>query len=277
MADVTFGVKVSEEMKLELSDLMKSTSLTGKEFMNLLIHTYKLEKERVSDTSIGSDIEELQRLLQRVQHLYLNMHERTGLLVEERLREQHEIIAQKEHLLEEQVEKEATYQKELDNLKQQISELRSALEEKDAGIASLEEVIEAQKVQIKQQSLLEQKYEAQVLQLQEALVSAERIGLEVEERNKEITLLKNRNDEMSSEVWFMQRESEKKATEYETILQQKESELKQLREHSVLEQKNALLEQKLQFNQKMDLLKEEHFKVQQTLNEKIQAILIKNE
>lgn len=277
MADVTFGVKVSEEMKLELSDLMKSTSLTGKEFMNLLIHTYKLEKERVSDTSIGSDIEELQRLLQRVQHLYLNMHERTGLLVEERLREQHEIIAQKEHLLEEQVEKEATYQKELDNLKQQISELRSALEEKDAGIASLEEVIEAQKVQIKQQSLLEQKYEAQVLQLQEALVSAERIGLEVEERNKEITLLKNRNDEMSSEVWFMQRESEKKATEYETILQQKESELKQLREHSVLEQRNALLEQKLQFNQKIDLLKEEHFKVQQTLNEKIQAILIKNE
>ena len=30
MADVTFGVKVPEEMKNELAEIMKSTQLTGK-------------------------------------------------------------------------------------------------------------------------------------------------------------------------------------------------------------------------------------------------------
>ena len=39
MADVTFGVKVPEEMKNELAEIMKSTQLTGKEFMGLLLTT----------------------------------------------------------------------------------------------------------------------------------------------------------------------------------------------------------------------------------------------
>ena len=41
MADVTFGVKVTEEMKQELNELMKNMDYTGKEFMSVLLNTYR--------------------------------------------------------------------------------------------------------------------------------------------------------------------------------------------------------------------------------------------
>lgn len=96
MADVTFGVKVPEEMKNELAEIMKSTQLTGKEFMGLLLTTYKLEQKKQAEDLLVKDIDELQRLLQRIQTMYLNVSERVGLIVEERIGEVEAVVVQKE-------------------------------------------------------------------------------------------------------------------------------------------------------------------------------------
>lgn len=277
MADVTFGVKVSEEMKVELSELMKSTQLTGKAFMNLLIHTYKLEQEKTRETVVSSDIDELQRLLQRIQHLYINMNERTDLVVEERLREKDEVIKSKETAIE-TFEK---VQQELEDTQKMFEEERSVFEaklvDKDKEITALEESLKEQKIQIKQQSLLEEKFEHEVARLKDEIKVYERLQLEIEERNQENNKLKNRNDELASEVWFMQRENEKLQKEQNVLLDKKDQMLEELKMRYDLELKNALLEQKLHFNQKIDLLKEEHFKVQQQLNDKIQSVLSEKE
>ena len=59
MADVTFGVKVPEEMKNELAEIMKSTQLTGKEFMGLLLTTYKLEQKKQFTNQKGKLISQI--------------------------------------------------------------------------------------------------------------------------------------------------------------------------------------------------------------------------
>lgn len=273
MADVTFGVKVSEEMKKELSELMKSTQLTGKDFMNLLIHSYKLEKEKEKETVIASDLDELQQLLQRIQHLYINMNERTALVVDTKFREKDEVI--EETLAE--VARLKNQQQELNekNEKQKKDNtlLKKALEDKEVELKELKNIIEQQKIQIKQQSLLEEKYEDQIVTLQEKIETYKRLDLEISERNEELTQLKTKNDELASEVWFAQREIEKQIKDYEMALEKKEIQCQQLKESYNLELTNKLLEQKLLFNQKIDLLKDEHYKIQQQLNEKIHKIL----
>ncbi|PHV70656.1 hypothetical protein CS063_08985 [Sporanaerobium hydrogeniformans] len=92
MGDVTFGVKVSEEMKNELSELMKKCTLSGKEFMQMLLTSYKLEEAKRSNHWIENELTELQFLLQRIQNLYLNISEKAEVALHVHLQEKEKEI-----------------------------------------------------------------------------------------------------------------------------------------------------------------------------------------
>ncbi|ADZ83884.1 hypothetical protein [Cellulosilyticum lentocellum] len=87
MADVTFGVKVPEELKNELSELMKDSTLSGKEFMGMLLASYKLEKAKEENSLFEGDLKELQTLLKRVQGIYTHMIEKSQLGYQQQLKE----------------------------------------------------------------------------------------------------------------------------------------------------------------------------------------------
>lgn len=274
MADVTFGVKVPEEMKNELAEIMKSTQLTGKEFMNLLLSTYKLEQKKQAEDLLVQDIDELQRLLQRIQNMYLNIGERVGLIVEERVGEVEAVIAQKEEEKEELVKHQVSLEEQIESLLEEKEEEKSKYEALEKAYKALEELLGEQKLQIKQHHTLCDKYEEQIASLKEENSKWERLEVEIEERNEENERLKVRNDEVSSELWFAQREVEKLK---ESLKQEEEKKAKDsvtLKEKYDLELQNSLLEQKLIFTNKMEVLKEEQHKMQQELNDKIQNLLM---
>ena len=274
MADVTFGVKVPEEMKNELAEIMKSTQLTGKEFMGLLLTTYKLEQKKQAEDLLVKDIDELQRLLQRIQTMYLNVSERVGLIVEERIGEVEAVVVQKEEEKEALIKEKSLLEEKINNLlkeKEKAKDLYVALEK---AYSELEEQISEQKIQIKQHHTLCEKYEEQIVGLKEENSKWERLEIEIKERNEENERLKVRNDEVSSELWFAQREVEK----LKELLKQEEDgknkELTTLKEKYDLELQNSLLEQKLVFTNKIEVLKEEQHKVQQELNDRMQNLLL---
>lgn len=288
MADVTFGVKVPEEMKNELAEMMKNTQLTGKEFMGVLLSAYKLERQKQSDNVLVQDIDELQRLLSRIQNMYLNMGERVSLLVEDRVSEVEQILGAKEEekigLLEEQEilketlkkleeEKEVTlkaFKEEKEKLEAEICGLK---QEKEA----LEEVIQEQKQQMKQQHVLCDKYEEEIVRLKEENSKWERLELEIEERTAENERLQVRNDEIASELWFSQREIEKNKETLQLEIEKYTQELISVKDKYDLELKNALLEQNLIFNEERARLQEKHYSDMQQLQDKIQQILLKEE
>lgn len=273
MSDVTFGVKVPEEMKIELSEIMKSTELSGKEFMAMLLSSYKLERSKQSDQILGSDIEELQKLLHRVQNIYLNISERAQLVIEEKIDLQKDVIKQigcsvqeKEEVIQ---EKEALYLLEVEKRKsveETLQKMHQQFEEAEKGHKLLKATVEEQKMHIKQHHLLTDKYDEEIKGLKEEISRYERLEVEIQERNQENQKLRNRTDEMASEVWFLQRELEKLQKEYELAKKQFELELK-----------NELLEQKLEFTKKIELLKDENYKIQQDYHFKIQELLEKRQ
>ncbi|MFQ9696643.1 MAG: hypothetical protein ACLRY5_07420 [Zhenhengia sp.] len=274
MADVTFGVKVPEEMKNELAEIMKSTQLTGKEFMGLLLTTYKLEQKKQAEDLLVKDIDELQRLLQRIQTMYLNVSERVGLIVEERIGEVEAVVVQKEEEKEALIKEKSLLEEKINNLLKEKEEAKDRYVALDKAYSELEEQISEQKIQIKQHHTLCEKYEEQIVGLKEENSKWERLEIEIKERNEENERLKVRNDEVSSELWFAQREVEK----LKELLKQEEDgknkELTTLKEKYDLELQNSLLEQKLVFTNKIEVLKEEQHKVQQELNDRIQNLLL---
>ena len=282
MADVTFGVKVPEEMKNELAEIMKNTQLTGKEFMNLLLGAYKLERQKQSENVLAQDIDELQRLLQRIQNMYLNMSERVNLIVEERISEVEQGLEEKEEEKKSLLEEKASLEEEIKRLKEEEIEYlkgeKKNLEEEICGlnntIKELEEVVKDQKQQMKQHHLLCEKYEEEILRLKEENSKWERLAIEIEERTAENERLQIRNDELASEIWFNQRELEKSKESLKIESEKHSQEVLALKEKYELELKNQFLQQSLAFNEEKTKLQSQHYSEMEKLQSKIQDFLL---
>ena len=273
MSDVTFGVKVTEEMKNELAELMKNNALSGKEFM--LLTSYKLEKSRSESHLIESDMKELQVLLNRVQKLYLHMTEKSEIAYEERLKGVEEVISQKD-------EEEKVLRETCESLKAQLAASQKDVSEETKKVKALNEELknvttelQTQRTQLKNNLLLHEKFEEEVNDLKEKLESYKRLEVEINERNEENNKLKNRNDELASEVWFLQREVEKLTEEKNQLIIKHEEEKVKNQTTYELELKNQLLEQKLKLTEEINNLKEENRQLERNYNEKIQEFYTK--
>ena len=273
MSDVTFGVKVTEEMKNELAELMKNNALSGKEFM--LLTSYKLEKSRSESHLIESDMKELQVLLNRVQKLYLHMTEKSEIAYEERLKGVEEVISQKD-------EEEKVLRETCESLKAQLTASQKDVSEETKKVKALNEELknvttelQTQRTQLKNNLLLHEKFEEEVNDLKEKLESYKRLEVEINERNEENNKLKNRNDELASEVWFLQREVEKLTEEKNQLIIKHEEEKVKNQTTYELELKNQLLEQKLKLTEEINNLKEENRQLERNYNEKIQEFYTK--
>lgn len=256
MADVTFGVKVSEEMKNELSLLMKEHTLSGKEFMSMLLASYQLDKARENSSLYESDIVELQNLTKRIHSIFINMTEKSKLNYKEEQEALQKVIEaqkeEKEQLLQKNQQSEEIVKKlQLDLNKQKEEE--AALKEE---ITKSKKAFDILKKQSENNMLLHDKFKEEVELLKEQLNQYKRLDLEVQERNEEISKLKARNDETASEIWFLKREIEKLELEKEQLIEKHETEVKSQEKQQQLILTNKLLEQSLEFSKKIDELKE---------------------
>lgn len=245
MADVTFGVKVPEEMKNELSELMKESTVSGKEFMGMLIASYKLEKTKENTALFDGDLKELQGLIKRIQSLFVNMIDKSALEIQS-IQADDEKRALNEEEAKKQLEETINEQKaNIEELHQKIKEIESNKKQLEEQLIENEEDIKTYKQQIKNQTLLDVKYQKEIDGLQEKLENYKRLDIEIQERNDECNKLKQRNDEIASEVWFLKREIEKYQNEKEIMTEKYQKEIDQLKVQHKLEIKNQLLEQKL--------------------------------
>lgn len=274
MGDVTFGVKVSEEMKNELSQLMKEHTLSGKEFMSMLLASYKLDQAREESQLFESDLAELQQLIKRISGLFINITEKSKISYKEEQEALEKVIAAQKEEKETLVKEKNVLEEALQKVKVKEVEWQEKLAEKDEIIKERTKERDLQKTQLENNLLLHQKFEEEVQRLQEVIEGYKRLEVEIEERNEEITKLKNRNDEMASENWFLQREVEKQQKEKEQMTDKHNIELTNLKSQFELQLKNELLEQKIKQSELIQDLKEEVMRLKE---EKLTLMKSKNE
>lgn len=266
MSDVTFGVKVSEEMKTELSQLMKDHALSGKEFMSMLLASYRLDKAKEETQLFEGDIIELQNLTKRIQSIFLNMTEKS------RLSNQEEQQALEKVIESQQLEKESII-KEQEELKKKLEAAKIRehdLNEKNHALqktnTEFEKEILTLKRQLENNTLLHKKFEEEVKQLNVKVDDYKRLEVEIEERNTENSKLKARNDEMASEMWFLQREIEKLQKESMQKSEEYQKEKEYLAAQFELKLKNELLEQRLSLFEEINGLKKQLMELKEEKN-----------
>jgi vacuolar-type H+-ATPase subunit C/Vma6 len=76
MADTTWGVKVSEDLKEKIAKALQDSDMSGKEFIEALLQTYEIQKIKESQPVIKADFDELQTLTSRINGIYANIAER---------------------------------------------------------------------------------------------------------------------------------------------------------------------------------------------------------
>jgi DNA repair exonuclease SbcCD ATPase subunit len=148
MADVTFGVKVSEETKEKVQQMVEVSGMKSKEWFETLVSLYEMEQLKQGAIDFSKDLSELEIHTNRINQLVANMVTRAAHEKEAVLQQIEEIKASKDEVIQ-------TYQKEfsevkgqIDGYKQQAVQTEKAYAEAAKHVQQLEETNENNKALI---------------------------------------------------------------------------------------------------------------------------------
>lgn len=81
--DSIFSVRINEDLKNKFLELAEEEGVNNKEFMDLIIKSYEMNKAVVSSNYIKGDIEELQSIIKRILDIYMNIADKSSLRITE--------------------------------------------------------------------------------------------------------------------------------------------------------------------------------------------------
>jgi DNA repair exonuclease SbcCD ATPase subunit len=124
MADVTFGVKVTEEIKEKVQQMVEASGMKSKEWFETLVSLYEMEQLKQGAIDFSKDLSELEIHTNRINQLVANMVTRATHEKEAVLQQIEGIKTSKDEVIQ-------TYQNELSEVKGQIEGYRQQAEQTD--------------------------------------------------------------------------------------------------------------------------------------------------
>jgi protein-tyrosine-phosphatase len=255
MADLTWGVKVSEDFKEEIVDLISKSGKQSKEFMELLISLYKAEVLKQEKPQIMQELEELQALTQRIYGIFFNIGERTDNLMKSQAQGYEEELEQYRNKLHELEEAFLLEKKNNSILTESFNNLAEKKLELETGIERLTEIIGNQKALI--ESLNDK--------IRSLNTSIEDYSTYKENYNNLVSKFESTKNSLKIT-------EESAAQKDDIIAQMKKShqeELNQLREKLDIEHSKAILELKLAHQKNIEDIQDKNNSKISTLHEKI--------
>lgn len=274
MSDVTFGVKVPEELKDQINDMMKASGLVGREFMQQLVDSYIMEQDKVNIPEMAEEIKELQLLTHRINEIYMHIGARFQNIIDIKEKEKVKIeteIAKKQDAYEDEKKK---YIMMIDNQKRQLSQL----EEKHKEITSVNENLkkEIEKANDYNESYKElgKQYKDKIVELEEELENLKQYKEENEQLRESNKVLQEQNDNLASELWFGKREIEKLNEQISKVKKEYEGNLSYINEQHSLEKKTIHLNLQLENQKNIESLNQKIVTIQEEYNEKLKEMLL---
>lgn len=267
--DSIFSVRINEDLKNKFLELAEEEGVNNKEFMDLIIKSYEMNKAVVSSNYIKGDIEELQGIIKRILDIYMNMADKSALRIAE-CKNNYEIALQKE---EERVLASSKLQdglkEELEKLKQDKSSLEKIIEENAKDLIKEKETTKEYKEMVE---ILKTK----VMDLEGYKSSYENFLEKNTELTSTITSLKESiskcekdNQRYRDEITKLQEQLSKEEESSKSKLEDIKDEL--LRK-STLKEEELLLKHKQEAFQKDEAYRNELWNLKNTYEEKISKL-----
>lgn len=141
--DSILSVRINEEVKEKFVKLAEEQGVNNKEFLDLIIKSYEINKATADVDFVRNDIEELQSIVKRVVDIYINIIDKSKLRTTELINNFNLTIGE---------EKERTegYALEISNMKKQLEELKNENKELKTSNKELSTALSKEKEAIKE-------------------------------------------------------------------------------------------------------------------------------
>lgn len=254
--DVTWGVRVPEKLKNELNTLMHEVDVSGKEFVEMLISSYRLEEAKRNGNLYESDARELQLLLKRVQAIFATMIERSQTEKEGESHKLEQMEARHQIEIEKLSKQRTQLSKALGTAKAQYNEVTRSEKTLKKELEEAKKQISQQKTQLENNTLLYKKFEEETTVLKSQLdvlfpIKEQLSALQNEHHQLKVTY-KEKEDELKTHIQALSQIKQEK----EALKTFYEQELKNMKLQYELQLKNSTLEAQLTAEKKVSALKD---------------------
>lgn len=137
-----FAVRMDEDAKAELIELIEDSGKSNKDFMNVLISTYKLNRAKAEVPSMAEDINHLEALTKQICEVYLGVAKRITTIQESNKIEFNKELSLYKDKIENLEGVIASLRKDLEINTQEFSNLSSLYDESQNQILSLKNSLE---------------------------------------------------------------------------------------------------------------------------------------
>ena len=127
--DSILSVRISEELKEKFQSLAEGEGINNKEFMDLIIRSYEVNKVATNTDFIKSDIEELQSIIKRILDIYINIIEKNKIKSSEMINNFRGTLEEESNKNEKLKGNSEIIKKELEDLKVENKEFKDSLKE----------------------------------------------------------------------------------------------------------------------------------------------------
>lgn len=134
----TWAVKMDDDLKEKITELIEGSGLSAKNFTAQLVQTYELNKAKEVVPVISQDIDEVQGLTQRMNNILLNIGERIDSISRAEKQEYQEALNQKEGVIIALQEKTSLLKTEKETLGNEFENAKIKINELEKKLVNLE-------------------------------------------------------------------------------------------------------------------------------------------
>jgi chromosome segregation ATPase len=140
--DSILSVRISDELKEKFQSLAEGEGINNKEFMDLIIRNYEVNKAAVNTDFIKSDIDELQGIIKRILDIYINIVEKNKI-------KNSEMVNSFKGTLEEESNKNEKLKEDMGNIKKELEDLKSENKQLKDSLKEYKALLEKEREDIK--------------------------------------------------------------------------------------------------------------------------------
>ena len=259
----TWAVKIEEEEKERLSELIEQSGLSSKDFLSTMVTAYELSKAKETNPLLTQDIEELQRITNRTNTIFANIGERIQTLLNTKDEEYKKLMEEK--------------QTTITLLTEKNTELKIIKEEQEQKIITNNATIEELNIKLQNEQELKETSQSLAEEYKQKINVIETEIKEHKAIREENKTLQAQINEQATQIHNTSLENEKLQLKQATL----ENELKEIKQKHTEEIKALNDTLTLQSNKEKLKIQEEYQnklqEIQDQYNKKVQELLEKLE
>ncbi len=264
MKDVTYSVKLDEELKKKITQFVKESGVTGKEFFAELLEMYELEK-RNEGNSYAAELKELDDHLKRVRILCRGLVDETKIEIES-------VKSDFQRKVEKEKERSESLLHENEELREKVKKLSSELKTMERKNSDLQHELERFKNSSKIQEDLIKEYKNKLETMKTEIENAKSLEQENEKMKEALQDMKGYVESLQREKELLKVKIESLQTTIEGLRKSHSSEIETLKSKGEYERETAVAKERQRCQEKLEKVMNEYAKREAELSNTIRAL-----